>query len=147
MYPHKHFIAALVVGAASLFFNQKTPLLTIEVFGYNVTVFCLCFVSGVLIDIDHLVDFQLNREHWGESIETNFQKGRLYVPFHGLENIPILAALSIVFPFLIFPTWSYIFHMTLDIYGNNVSHRAYFYTIRLRKIMTRAPWVTNIVAH
>ncbi len=137
MYPHKHFIAALAVGAASLFFNQKTPLLTIEVFGYNITVLCLCLVSGVLIDIDHLVDFQLNRGHLHDGIETNFEKGRLFVPFHGLENIPILVALSIVFPFLIFPTISYVVHMSLDIYGNNLSHRAYFYTIRLRKIMTR----------
>lgn len=137
MYPDKHSIVALAVGAASLFFNQKTPLLTIEVFGINITVFCLCLISGVLIDLDHLVDFQLNRWHRHESLEAQFEKGRMYVPLHGIENIPILAALSIVFPFLIFPTISYLLHMIMDIYSNNVTHKAYFYTIRLQKIITK----------
>ena len=35
LYPQKHFIASLAVAAASLLFNQKTPLLTIEIFGYQ----------------------------------------------------------------------------------------------------------------
>jgi hypothetical protein len=137
LYPHKHFVAALAVGAASLLFNQKTPIFTIEVFGYNITVFCLCLVSGVLVDLDHLVDYQLNRWHRHESLETQFEKGRMYVPLHGIENIPILTAFSIIFPFLVFPTISYLLHMTLDLYSNNVSHQAYFYTARLRKIITK----------
>jgi hypothetical protein len=137
LYPHKHLIAALAVGATSLFFNQRTPILTIEIFDYDITIFCLCLVSGVLIDLDHLVDYQLNRRNRYESLEMQFEKGRMYVPLHGIENIPVLAALSIIFPFLIFPTLSYCLHMTLDIYSNKVSHEAYFYTIRLRKIITK----------
>lgn len=137
MYPQKHLLASLAVAAASLFFNQKTPLFTIEILGYNITVFTLCLISGVLIDIDHLVDYQLNRWHRHESLETQFNEGRMYVPLHGIENIPILTALSIIFPFLIFPTISYLIHMTLDIYSNNVSHQAYFYIIRLRKLLTK----------
>lgn len=137
LYPDKHFIAALAVGAASLFFNQKTPILTIEILGYDITVFCLCLISGVLIDLDHLVDFQLNKWHRHESLETQFENGRMYVPLHGIENIPILTAVSIIFPFLIFPTLSYILHMTLDICSNNVAHKAYFYALRLRKIITK----------
>ena len=138
MHPQKHLLATLAVAAASLLFNQKTPLLTIEIFGYNITVFTLCLISGVLIDIDHLIDYRLNRWHRHESLETQFNKGRMYVPLHGIENIPILAALSIIFPFLIFPTISYFIHMTMDIYSNAVPHKAYSYIIRFRKIITKA---------
>ena len=135
MHPQKHLLATLAVAAASLLFNQKTPLLTIEIFGYNITVFTLCLISGVLIDIDHLIDYRLNRWHRHESLETQFNKGRMYVPFHGIENIIILAALSIVFPFLIFPAASYFCHMTMDIYSNEVPFQAYSYVVRFGKKM------------
>lgn len=128
---------SLPVAVASLFSNQKAPLLTIEVLGYNITVFCLCLVSGVLIDIDHLVDILLNRTSLPENLEKRFKRGRMYVPFHGIENIPILAILSVIFPFLIFPTISYLFHIILDVYKNGAPHQAYFYIFRLQKILSK----------
>jgi hypothetical protein len=128
-------LASLAIGSLSLFFNQQTPFFTVELFGYNITVFTLCLVSGVLIDIDHLVDYRLNRWHRHESLETQFNKGRMYVPFHGIENIIILAALSIFFPFLIFPAASYFCHMAMDIYSNEVPFQAYSYVVRFGKKM------------
>ena len=138
LYPQKHLFASLIVASASLFFSQKVPFLTVELFGHNITVFILCLFSGVLIDVDHIVDIRLNRGQMPAPLETQFKKGRMFVPLHGIENTAILTALSIIFPFLIFPTISYIIHLTLDIFGNPVSHRAYFYLIRLRKTMINA---------
>jgi hypothetical protein len=120
LYPQRHLLASLVIAALSLLFNQKVPFLTVELFGYDFTVFLLCVVFGVLIDVDHVVDYRLNRWHMSESLESRFKKGRMFVVFHGIENIVILAALSIVFPFLIFPAARYFCHMAMDIYSNEV---------------------------
>jgi len=128
-------LASSVIATFSLFFNQQTPFLTIELFGYNLTVFILCIIFGVFIDADHLVDYRLNRWRMPESLESRFKKGRMFVVFHGIENIIILAALSIVFPFLIFPAASYFCHMTMDIYSNEVPFQAYSYAVRFGKKM------------
>jgi hypothetical protein len=136
--PQRHLFASLIVASVSLFFSQQSPLLTVELFGKNITIFILCLFSGVLIDADHIVDFYLNRGQRPAPPETYFKKGRFYVPLHGIENIPVLTAMSILFPFLIFPTISYVIHLILDIFGNHVSHRAYFYLIRLRKTLIEA---------
>ena len=128
-------LASSVIATFSLFFNQQTPFLTIELFGYNLTVFILCIIFGVFIDADHLVDYRLNRWRMPESLESRFKKGRMFVVFHGIENIIILAALSIVFPFLIFPAASYFCHMAMDIYSNEVPLQAYFYVVRFGKKM------------
>lgn len=137
MYPHKHLLASLGVAAASLFFNQKVPFLTIQLTGFDVSVAFLSIIVGVFIDIDHLVDFLLNRRLPQETVETRFEKGRIYQPFHGIENVPILAILSVFFPFLVFPTISYLIHIAMDIYNNAIPHEAYSYIIKLRNIMTK----------
>ena len=138
VYPQKHLLASLAVAAASLLFNQEIPFLTFRLLGQDVSVAVFCIVSGVFIDVDHIIDFRLNRSHMHETLETRYRKGRMYVIFHGIENIPILATFSVIFPFLIFPTISYLIHIAMDIYSNAVSHEAYSYIVRFRKIMTKA---------
>jgi len=135
LYPQRHLLASLAVASVSLFFNQQVPFFSVELFGYNFTVFLLCFVFGVLIDVDHILDFRLNNWRMSESLETRFRKGRMFVVFHGIENIIILAGLSIAFPFLVFPLISYSLHMMMDIQNNGVSFRAYFYIIRFGKMI------------
>jgi hypothetical protein len=119
----------------SLLFNQNTPFLDIELFGYDITIFVLCVVVGVFIDIDHIIDI-FKRCAFG-SLESRFREGRLIILFHGIENAVILSGLSIAFPFLIFPSISYICHMIMDVYGNNVSFQAYFYTVRFGRKLLR----------
>ena len=138
MYPQKHLLASIGVAAASLFFSQKVPFLTIQLDGFDVAVAFLCILVGVFIDVERILDFWLNKGSMRENDETRFRKGRMYLIFHGIESIPILAISSIFFPFLVFPTISYLVHMAMDLYSNPVPHEAYFYTIRLRKIMTKA---------
>jgi len=136
LYPQRHLIASLAVATVSLFFNQKTPFLIVELLGYNLAVFLLCILFGVFIDVDHILDYRLNKWQMSESLESRFKKGRMFVVFHGIENIIILAALSVVFPFLIFPAASYFCHMAMDIYSNDVPFQAYSYIIRFGKRIT-----------
>lgn len=122
--------ASLIVATISLFFDQKTPFFSIELFGYNLTVFVLCLGSGVLLDIDHIIDFRVNRYYHFCNLESAFQKGRMFLVLHGVENTLVLTLLAIFLPFLFFPAISYDCHIAMDIYYNNVSSGAYFYAIR-----------------
>ena len=130
-----HFVASLAIAIVSLFFSQNAPFLVVEVFGCTITVFVLCIVAGVLVDIDHIVDIRLNRGHFFESTEAQYREGRWFVVFHGIEIAVALCVVSIAFPFLIFPTASFICHMIMDIYGNGVSFRAYFYAVRFGRML------------
>lgn len=138
VYPQRHLLASVAIATFSLFFSQKTPFLAIELFGFDFTIFALCIIFGVFLDLDHMLDYRLNRQRPYERLESRFREGRMFVVFHGIENIIILIVISIAFPFLIFPTASYSCHLAMDIYSNDVSFQAYFYTIRFaRKLFTR----------
>lgn len=130
-----HFAASFATAIVSLLFSQNAPFLVVEFLGYKITVFVLCIVVGVFVDIDHVIDLRLNREHFFESTEVKYRNGRWFVVFHGIETIVALCGLSIAFPFLIFPTVSYVCHMIMDIYGNGVSFQAYFYAVRFGRML------------
>jgi len=136
MHVKYHFIASLIIATVSLLFNQNTPFLEIKLFGYEITVFFLSMITGVLVDIDHILDIRLNRKHFFESTEAKYRNGRWFVVFHGIETVIVLCALSIAFPFLIFPTASYVCHIVMDVYGNGVSYQAYFYAVRFERMFS-----------
>jgi hypothetical protein len=131
-----HLLVSLAIAAVSLFFSQNVPFLTIDLLGYNITVFILCLAFGVFVDFDHVVDFLLNGKYAYESNESRYRKGRMFVVFHGIENAIILGGLSIVCSSIIYPAISYFFHIIMDVFGNGVSFEAYFYTVRFgRRIL------------
>jgi hypothetical protein len=76
----RHLIASLAIAVVSLPFNQSVPFLTVELFDFKVTVFFLCFVSGVLIDIDHIIDYRLNERHRYENLESRFRRRKNVCP-------------------------------------------------------------------
>jgi hypothetical protein len=119
-----------MVATVSLLFNQSVPFVRIELFGVELSIFVLCIAVGVLLDFDHLIDFRMTRDQRWMSLEQKFRKGRMFVVFHSFENAVILTVLSFFFPFLVFPTISYVCHIAMDAYGNNVSWQAYFYIFR-----------------
>ena len=100
-------------------------------FNYDFTVFVLCIVFGVLLDIDHILDYRLNEGNPFRSLKSQFEKGRMYVIFHGVEGAILLVILANIWPFLLFPAISYSCHILMDIYYNGVSFQAYFYIVRL----------------
>ena len=138
MHAKWHLFVSLTVAVCSLPFNQATPFLSVKLFGHEIAVLFLCLVTGVVVDIDHIIDFRINRRLIHESLESRFRNGRMFVAFHGIENIVILVGLSIFFPFLDFPTISYICHIIMDVHSNGAPYQAYFYTVRLRKIIKGA---------
>lgn len=129
-----HFVASLAIAIVSLLFNQAFPFIVVELFGFQITVFIFCVVFGVVVDIDHVVDIRLNKEYSFDSVETKYREGRWFIVFHGIETVVALCGLSILFPFLTFPTASYVCHMLMDMYHNGVSLQAYFYTIRFGRM-------------
>jgi hypothetical protein len=138
MHTKWHLLASVAIAAISLGFTQHVPFVTAEVFDHEITAFALCIAVGVLVDVDHIIDFWMNRWRMNETLESRFRRGKMYVIFHGVENIAVLVVLSAIFPFLIFPTASYACHLTMDMYSNDVSFQAYFYTIRFgRKLFTQ----------
>jgi hypothetical protein len=140
MYPRWHFLASLPIGLISLMFNQNVPFFTVQLFSLNVTVFVLCILLGVLIDVDHVIDIHLYAK-FSESDESRYRNGRMILVFHGMENTIVLVALSIVFPFLFFPAIAYACHIVLDMLTNGISFQAYFYTVRFR--VRLAQWRRN----
>jgi hypothetical protein len=130
MNPKRHFLVGLLVATASLFFSQSIPFIRIEMFGIEFTVFTICIAVSVMLDFDHILDFKLNRNYRGKNLEQTFREGRMFVVFHSFEVAIILTSLSFFFPFLVFPTISYICHIVMDAFGNNVSWQAYFYIFR-----------------
>lgn len=127
----RHMIASLPIAMVSLPFNQSVPFLTVELFGFQVTVFLLCLVLGVFVDIDHIIDYRLNKQRMRKNLGPASRRKDMFVfPFHGVESIAILVALSFIFPFLAFPTVSYACHMIMDIHGNGHSLASYFYVVR-----------------
>lgn len=133
MYPQSHLFVSLIIASVSLFFGQKAPFLSVELFGFNLTIFVLCIIFGVFLDVDHLLDYFLNRDYPHENLESQFLKGRMYVVLHGVEGVALLLVLAVVWPFLVFPAISYACHILMDIYYNGVSFQAYFYIFRFGK--------------
>jgi len=130
MKPRWHLMAGLTVGVASLFFSQSVPFLRVELFGVEFSVFTLCVAVSVLLDVDHIVDFWVNKGWVFRNLEDVFRKGRMFDIFHSVEIAVFLPFLSILLPFLVFPAISYACHIAMDAFGNNVSWQAYFYVFR-----------------
>ena len=82
MYPQWQLLTSLVVAAVSLLFNQVVPFFVVQLFGYNVAVFVLCLLVGVFMDVDHVLDFRLNRSIGHMSLESKYRNGRMFVVFH-----------------------------------------------------------------
>jgi hypothetical protein len=145
MNTRRHFIVGLLVATVSLLFNQNVPFLRIELFGVELTVFALCIAVSVLVDFDHIIDFRVNRKQMWMPLEKLFREGRMFVVFHSIENAIVLTFLSFFFPFLMFPTISYICHITMDAFGNSVSWQAYFYIFRFQKWINANIQSTNTI--
>ena len=126
-----HIVVSLTVGFFSLFFNQKTPVL---------------IVIGVFIDIDHIIDFWINHRDFSKSLQEKFEEGKMFVVFHGFENIFVLIMLSTVNQYLIFPAISYCCHLVIDAYSNKVDFWAYSYIARFgRRLTIHSASVKNIL--
>lgn len=136
MKPPKHVIASLSLGAIVWSFTQS------QVAGL------LCFLSGVLIDVDHLIDYTI---HYGlktfnfreiyqacERLARRKEEGgvkNIYLIFHAAE-IAILLWLGFVFThniYLLSIALGYTGHLIMDTPNSEIKPSAYFLSLRMKK--------------
>lgn len=121
MRPLKHILSSAAAGGAFYIYSS------------SIAASFICFLSGVLIDLDHFYDYYLNYKKWPLSlkdfylscIEHKFK--RAYLLLHSLELVALLWFFIVIFRLNLF--WVAValgvsLHFLLDILGN----RAYFFT-------------------
>ena len=102
----------------------------------------VCFLSGVIIDVDHILDYYLNYKTFSAGLKhfynscTETEIDKLYLILHSYELIFILWMSVFVFPenlLLIAICLGITQHMLVDQFGNKLDKFAYFFIFRLQK--------------
>ena len=129
MMPQNHAFASALISMVFLYFT-KSPSAAL-----------LCFLAGVLIDADHLLDFWMykgkiviSREVFGHFYEGF---GKIYVVLHSFEIIAALLLLG----FALQEVGTYMFgvavgmltHIILDFFSYELHPAGYFITYRILK--------------
>ena len=132
MRPQRHIIASAFSGIA------------IWVAGRNLLAGIILFLSGVLPDIDHVLEFIIHRGIRGITIKKVYDAfspehippfEKLYLFLHSIE-LAIFLWIASVFAdniYLTAFTSGYTLHLIMDAGGNNLSRSFYFFTWRMHK--------------
>jgi len=127
MSPQKHAAVSAVMA------------LGVGVIGGDAIAVTATFLAGTAIDVDHLMDFFLNRQGRFTisrfvSVCNQYRLSRIYLFAHSLELIiPLVLAAFI----LDAPLWvrgaalGVVVHMAMDLYGNGLYIKAYFLSWRI----------------
>ena len=134
MKPSIHVIVSLTLSALFWFFTK------------SLYASFACFISGVLVDLDHLIEFFIHYEKKDFTLRKFFSVCRqmlfekLYLFFHSCELL-ILLWLSYSFSknvYLLAISIGYSSHLILDYIGNPLHVYSYFFIRRfMRKFETR----------
>ncbi|MEA3346558.1 MAG: hypothetical protein U9Q21_00520 [Candidatus Auribacterota bacterium] len=100
-----------------------------------------CFISGIFLDLDHLIDYILRKKRICfrlselENFCTNEKEGKLYLFLHNYELLVVLWVLT--FLFFNHPIWVGLLfgmsvHLLLDQIYNQVHPLAYFWFYRAK---------------
>jgi len=129
MSPGRHALASAVLAAG-------TAVVT-----HDAAATAMVLVGGTVIDLDHLVDFFLNRSgkftpNCFVQMCEQYRLTRFYLLMHSLEWIlPFIAASFL----LHWPLWvrglalGLGLHMALDLWGNGIKTRAYLLSYRVAR--------------
>jgi len=93
----------------------------------------VCFLSGVLIDIDHVLDYYLTRRNWPISYESLYKfcvfekEGKAYLIFHSYEFIFLVWIAVVIYP-LNFILWALAIGMSTHILCDHITnpYKPYF---------------------
>jgi len=118
----KHVIISGITGIAFGYFMQSW------------LAFVSSFLGGILIDVDHIIDFYIRKKRISLSIKEleNFcmkeKEGKMYLIFHSYELILALWLTAYFFPHVIWIglLFGMSVHLILDQIFNNVYPWAYF---------------------
>lgn len=126
-----HFSLSLLVGILIGFFYQ------------NYSAIYVAFLSGVLIDIDHIVDFLMFNKLKKINMEMLMsgkyfiKNKKIYLFFHGYEYVLITIVLGFIFTewqWLYFSfSFSLLCHLLYDSFYNRTRWFSYFILYRLYK--------------
>lgn len=135
MLPSRHIIVSLPLGVTVGFFTQ------------SILAGILCFLTGVLIDVDHFIEYAI---HYGlknfnfkefyqtcRKMARRIEEGgveKLYLVFHAIE-IAILLWLSFIFTkniYLLAIALGYTGHIILDVAANEAKPHAYLISWRMK---------------
>jgi hypothetical protein len=133
MRPSRHFVVSVSLVAAVWFFTK------------SVYAAVLCFVSGFLMDLDHVLEYII---HYGWKAfnikklylaceQTPKQEGelafrKLYFVFHAAEFMLVLWVLTIFLrnKYILALTLGYSAHLVMDYIGNSAHLKFYFISWR-----------------
>ena len=141
MKPSRHVIVSAVLGAGIWFYTK------------SIYASIICFISGILVDLDHVFEYGIHfglkdfsvKKLYEKSRETDKHKGergyeKLYLIFHSSEVAIFLwiAAICTENIFLLALALGYSSHIVLDSFGNTINPLSYFILHRSRhKFNTR----------
>ena len=136
MKPGKHIIVSLAVGVALAFWVK------------SLYAGIICFLAGVLADIDHIIDYLIHhgkkdfslRKVYEASVQTARQEGekrfsRLYLIFH-VNEISILLWVIYIYTkniYILAVALGYSLHLIMDCINNPMYPYSYFLIWRLVK--------------
>lgn len=136
MLPSRHIIVSLSLGAI------------ISVFTKSTVAGLLCFFSGFLVDVDHVLDYVVNEGPKNFSLKNIYrtcrklpfqkEKSRLkkvYLVFHSWEAVIIIFIGYLLFKnkYILAIAVGYTSHLFLDVWTRAFHPMAYFISYRYRK--------------
>lgn len=96
-----------------------------------------CFFSGILIDVDHIIDYYNRPRHhsFHDFMKTTAwgPQGRLYLFLHAWEYLPLIMLLSLYGPLQTIARgvfWGILVHLVMDQYYNRAHPLTYFILFR-----------------
>jgi len=141
MRPSIHVVSSLTLGILFWFFTK------------SIYASFICFISGVLVDLDHIIEYVMHfgwktlsiRSIYDASKDTTSQKGskvypRLYLLFHSSEMAILLAVISLYVKNIYVSAFAlgYLSHIAIDSFGNKLNPFTYFIlNRRAKRFITR----------
>ena len=128
MTPSKHVVASGITSAGFAFITQSLPGAV------------ACFLSGIFIDLDHLLDFYLIKRKMCWSLRElhdfclNIKTGKIYLVFHSYELMAVLWISAYFYPNSIWIgcLFGMSVHLLLDQVSNPIYPWAYFLLYRMQ---------------
>ena len=118
-----HIMLSLLLSLG-LFFMINDPFAAIT-----------CFLIGVFMDVDHLVDYWMITgkltTNTSELLETIGPHERVYIPLHSWELLLTLMILNPIYPPLFGSTIGFLYHMLADLITNNATLEGYLFIYRV----------------
>ena len=135
MLPSRHIIVSLPLGASVWFFTRSVPAAL------------LCFLTGTIVDADHLIEYAIHHGFKRFNFKEIYQacrrmtkpqeKGgvkKIYLFFHAIEISILLWVVFVLSKniYILSMALGYTGHLALDVAANEIKPWAYFISARMK---------------